>query len=73
MGEVRSINPIVGNVLENAAKSMGLSVSMDVMSNCSVDGGSIGSLAVGELVIPNDNNKKGLDIESKVDDLLNNE
>ena len=73
MGEVRSINPIVGNVLENAAKSMGLSVSMDVMSNCSVDGGSIGSLAVGVLVIPNDNNKKGLDSKSKVDDLLNNE
>ncbi len=36
MGEARSINPIVGNVLENAAKSMGLTV--DVMSHCSVDG-----------------------------------
>ncbi len=73
MGEVRSIDPIVGNVLENAAKSMGLSVTMDVMSNCSVGGGSIGSIAVGELVIPNDNNEKGLDSASKVDDLLNNE
>jgi tape measure domain-containing protein len=37
MREVRSINPIVGNLLENAAKSMGLTV--DVMSHCSVDGG----------------------------------
>ncbi len=40
-------------MLENAAKSMGLTVTMDVMSHCSVGGGSIGSLPVGELAIPN--------------------
>ena len=74
LGEVRSTNSIVGNVLENAAKSMGLAVTMDVMSNRSVGGGSIRSLAVGEVVIPNDNNEKGLDrYEDRVDDLLNNE
>ncbi len=69
MGEVRSINPIVGNLLENAAKSMGLTV--DVMSHCSVDGGwSIGSVPVGKLAIPNITNKMGVDSASKVDDLL---
>ena len=65
MGEVRSINPIVGNVLENAAKSMGLTV--DVMSHCSVDGGrSIGSLPVGKLAIPNITIEMGVDSASKV-------
>jgi hypothetical protein len=69
MGEVRSINPIVGNVLENTTKSMGLTV--DVMSHCSVDGGrSIGSLPVGEFAIPNITNEMGVDSASKVDDLL---
>jgi tape measure domain-containing protein len=69
MGEVRSINPIVGNVLENAAKSMGLTV--DVMSNCSVGGGrSIGSIPVGKLAIPNITNKMDVDSGSKVVDLL---
>jgi hypothetical protein len=64
MGEVRSINPIVGNVLENAVKSMGLTV--DVMSHCSVGSGrSIGSLPVGELTIPNVTNKMGVDSASK--------
>jgi hypothetical protein len=58
-------------VLENAAKSMRLTVTMDVMSHCSFGGGSIGSIAVGELAIPNDNNEMGLDSASKVDDLLN--
>ncbi len=63
MGEVRSINPIVGNVLENAEKSMGLTV--DVMS---VDGGrSIGSLPVSELAIPNSTYEMGVDSASKVD------
>jgi hypothetical protein len=66
MGEVWSINPIVGNVLKNAAKSMGLTV--DVMS---VDGGqSIGSLPVSELAIPNSTNEMGVDSASKVDVLL---
>jgi hypothetical protein len=69
MGEVRSINPIVENVLENAAKSMGLTV--DVMSHCSVGSGwSIGSLPVSELAIPNITNKMGVDSAAKVDDLL---
>ncbi len=69
MGEVRSINPIVENVLENVAKSMGLTV--DVMSHCSVGGGrSIGSLPVGKLVIPNITNEMSVDSASKVDDLL---
>ena len=69
MGEVRSINPIVGNVLENVAKSMGLTV--DVMSHCSVEGGrSIGSLPVCELAIPNITNKMGVDSALKVNDLL---
>jgi tape measure domain-containing protein len=69
MGEARSINPIVGNVLENAAKSMGLTV--DVMSHCSVDGWqSIGSVPVGELAIPNITNEMGVDSALEVDDLL---
>ncbi len=69
MGEVRSINPIVGNLLENAEKSMGLTV--DVMSHCSVDGGRIiDSVPVGELAIPNITNEMGVDNASKVDDLL---
>ena len=71
MGEVRPINPIVGNVVENVAKSMGLTVTMNVMSHCSVGGGrSIGSLPVGELAIPNITNEMGVDSASKVDDLL---
>ncbi len=69
MGEVRSINPIVGNVFENAAKSMVLTV--DVMSHCSIDGGrSIGSVPVGKVAIPNITNEMGVDSASKVDDLL---
>ncbi len=69
MGEVWSINPIIGNVLENVAKSMGLTV--DVMSRCSVDDGqSIDSLPVCELAIPNITNKMGVDSASKVNDLL---
>ena len=69
MGEVRSINLIVGNVLENAVKSMGLTV--DVMSHCSVGGGwSIGSLPVSKLAIPNMTNKMDVDSALKVDDLL---
>ncbi len=69
MGEVWSINPIVKNLLENAVKSMGLTV--DVMSHCSVDGGrSVSSVPVGELAIPNITNKMGVDSASKVDDLL---
>ncbi len=69
MGEGWSINPIVGNVLGNAAKSMGLTV--DVMSHCSVDGGrSIGSVPVGELAIPIITNETGVVSASKVDDLL---
>ena len=44
---------------------------MDVMSHSSIGGGSIGSIAVGELAISNDNNEMGLDSASKVDDLLN--
>jgi hypothetical protein len=70
MREVRSINLIVGNVLENAVKSMGLTVTMEVMSHCSVGGVSIGSLLVGKLAIPNITNKMGVDIALKVDDLL---
>ena len=70
MGEVRSTNPIVGNVLENVAKSMGLAVTIE-MSNRSVDG-SIGSLTVAEVVIPKDNNEKDFDSEDIVDDLPNN-
>ncbi len=58
-------------MLEIVAKSMGLKVTNDVMSHCSVGSGSIGSIAVKELAIPNDNNKMGLDSASKVDDLLN--
>jgi hypothetical protein len=69
MGEVRSINLIVGNVLENAVKSMGLTV--DVLSHCSVGGGwSIGSLPVSKLAIPNMTNKMDVDSALKVDDLL---
>ena len=70
MGEVRSINPIVGIVLENAAKYMGLTVTMDVMSHCSVGSGSIGSLPVSKLAIPNMTNKMDVDSALKVDDLL---
>jgi hypothetical protein len=70
MREVRSINPIVGNVLENAAKSMGLTVTMDVINYCSVGSGSIGSLPFGELAIPNITNEMGVYSASKVDDLL---
>ncbi len=70
MGEVWSINPIVGNMLENAAKSMGLTVTMDVMSHCSVGSGSIGSLPFGKLAIPNITKEMGVDSPSKMDDLL---
>jgi hypothetical protein len=49
---------------------MGLTVTMDVMSHCSVGGGSIGSLPVSELAIPNITNEMGVDSASKVDDLL---
>jgi tape measure domain-containing protein len=70
MGELRSVNPIVGNVLENVAKSMGLTMMMDVMSHCFVGGGSIGSLPVGKLAIPNIKNEMGVDSLLKVDDLL---
>ena len=50
---------------------MGLTVTMDVMSHCSVGSGSIGSIPVGELAIPNDTNEMGLDSALKEDDLLN--
>ena len=46
-------------------------MTMDVMSHCSIGGGSICSITVGELAILNDNHEMGLDIASKVDDLLN--
>ena len=45
-------------------------MTMDVMSHCSVGGGSIGSLPVGELAIPNNTNEMGGDSALKVDDLL---
>ena len=45
-------------------------MTMDVMSHCSVGGGSIGSLPVGDLATPNITNQMGVDSASKVDDLL---